>query len=205
MPSRSSRASRRSLAGRGRGAGGLCDSGRALATGRHAALARSLDRHDGEEPRHRPDPPRADVRPQGRAPGAAAGRTWRRGRRRELDPRRAARAPVHVLPPGARRRGADRAHAPRGRRADDAGDRPRVPRRRVRRWPSGSSARSVACAMRGSRFGSLRITSYPTASRTSCGSSTSCSTRATPRHRGTSSSERSCASRRSAWRSSSAC
>ena len=37
--------------------------------------------------------------------------------------RRAARARVHVLPPGARGRRPDRAHAARGRRADDGGDR----------------------------------------------------------------------------------
>ena len=35
---------------------------------------------------------------------------------------------LHVLPPGARRRGAGRAHAARGGRAADARDRPRLPR-----------------------------------------------------------------------------
>ena len=77
------------------------------------------------------------LRAQGRAARAPRGRPRRRGRGRELDPRRAARAPLHVLSPGARRRRADRADAPRGGRTADAGDRPRVPRH-------GAGARAAA-------------------------------------------------------------
>ena len=51
------------------------------------------------------------------------------GRRRELDPRRAPRAALHVLPPGARSRGPHRPHAPRGGWPRDTRDRARVPRR----------------------------------------------------------------------------
>ena len=43
--------------------------------------------------------------------------------------RRAARADLHVLPSGARARGAGRPHAARTRRPDDGGDRARLPRR----------------------------------------------------------------------------
>ena len=94
---------RRPRARRGRGAGRVRDRARALAARRRAAHARRLDRHDRPQPRDRPDPPGEGLPAQGRAhrpaPGAA-----RRGGRRERDPRRAARARLHVLPPGARRR-----------------------------------------------------------------------------------------------------
>ena len=63
----------------------------------------------------------------------------RRSRRDELPARRAPRSRVHVLPPGARRRRADRADAPRGRRPDDARDRQRVSRRRA---DDGAAARA---------------------------------------------------------------
>ncbi len=45
-------------------------------------------------------------------------------------PRRAARADLHLLPPGAGHRGAGRAHAADARRAHDRRDRPRLPRAR---------------------------------------------------------------------------
>ena len=67
---------------------------------------------------------------QGRAARPARGAAGR-GRRRELDPRRPARARLHLLPPRARGRGAGRADAARGRRPDDDRDRARVPRRRA--------------------------------------------------------------------------
>ena len=69
------------------------------------------------------------------APSSSGSRGWSSprggGRRREHDPRRAARADLHLLPPGARRRGAGRADAAAARRPDDARDRPRLPGRRA--------------------------------------------------------------------------
>ena len=66
---------RRPHARRGRGAGRVRDRARALAARRRPALAGRLDRRDRAERGDRPDPPRADVRAQGRAarapPGAA--------------------------------------------------------------------------------------------------------------------------------------
>ena len=121
---------RRPRARRGRGAGRLRESARALAAGRHPRHARRLDRHDRPQRGDRPDPARADVRPQGGAAGAARGRPGRGGRRREHDPGRAARAPLHVLPPGPRRRRTGRADTARGGRPRDARDRACVPRRR---------------------------------------------------------------------------
>src|SRR5207237_396037 len=59
---------------------------------------------------------------------AACGRA--RGGGCELDPGRAARADLHVLPSGARSRGAGRAHAAAAGRPDDGGERPRLPRPR---------------------------------------------------------------------------
>ena len=55
------------------------------------------------------------------------------------DPRRAARADLRLLPPGARRRGAGGADAEPRRRPDDAGDRARLPR-------AGADARAAARA-----------------------------------------------------------
>ena len=121
---------RRSRSRRGRGAGRLHDRARTLAARRDAGEPRRLGHHDRPEPGDRPAPPRADVRPQGRA-ARAAGVAPGRGGRRELDPRRPARARLHVLPPGARSRGAGRADAARGRGLDDDGDRAGVPRRRA--------------------------------------------------------------------------
>ena len=64
---------------------------------------------------------------------------------------RPAAAHLHLLPPGARARRADRAHAARGVRPDDRGDRARVPRPRRRRSRSGSCARRRRSATRASR------------------------------------------------------
>ena len=119
---------RRHPARRGRGAGRLHDRARALAPRRHAGEPRRLDHHRGPEPGDRPAPPRADLRPQGRAARAARGAAGR-GRRRELDPRRPARPRLHLLPPRAGRGVARRADAARGRRPDHDRDRARVPRR----------------------------------------------------------------------------
>ena len=80
---------------------------------RAAGQPGGLDRHRGAQPRARPDPLRAPLGgPARRARGRAARARRRRGRRgaraREPDPRRAAAADLHDLPPGARRRGARR-------------------------------------------------------------------------------------------------
>ena len=132
---------------RGRGAGCIHHRARALAGSRDARQPGRVDHHDRAQPRDRPAPPRADVRPQGRAAGTAGGPAGRRGRR-ELDSRRPARARLHLLPPRPRRGGARRAHAPRGRRPDDGGDRPRVPRRRADDGPA-ARAREAEGARRG--------------------------------------------------------
>ena len=73
--------------------------------------------HDRAQPRDRPAPARAE-------PRAARPSCWRaleRGREEEDgdDARRPARADLHLLPPGARRRGAGRADAAHARRPDD--------------------------------------------------------------------------------------
>ena len=59
------------------------------------------------------------------------------------DPRRAARAALHLLPPGARARRPGRAHPAHARRARDRRDRPRVPRARA---DDGQAARPRASA-----------------------------------------------------------
>ena len=64
---------------------------------------------------------------------------------------------------------------------DHRGDRARVPRRRSRRSPSGSSGRSAASATPGSRSGCRPTTCCPTGCRASCACSTSSSTRGTRR------------------------
>ena len=82
---------------------------------------------DGAQPRDRPDPARAHARRE----DAAARRRRSRSRTTMDDdglPRRAARADLHVLPPGARARRAGRADAAHARRPDDRRDRARVPR-----------------------------------------------------------------------------
>ena len=119
---------RRLRARRGRGAGRVRHCTRALAARGPASEPGGVDRHHRAEPRDRPHPTRAHVLAQGRAAGAARGAAGRGGRR-EHDPRRSPRARLHLLPPSARTRRADRAHAARSRRPDDAGDRARVPRR----------------------------------------------------------------------------
>ena len=145
--------------------------------GRATAAEQSwrVDRHDGSQPRDRPAPPRAGVRTQGRAARAPRIASGRRGRR-ELDPRRPARARLHVLSPRPRRGGAGGADAARGRRPDDVRDRQSVPRRRAR-WPSGSSARSGRCGVRASRFASRPTTCSRSGCVPSSPSSTSSSTR----------------------------
>ena len=82
------------------------------------------------------------------------------------------RADLHLLPPGARARGAGRADAADARRAHHRRDRAGVPRRPRRRWPSGWCARSTRSARPGSRTGCRRRTSCPTASPPCSASST---------------------------------
>ena len=158
---------RRSRPRRGRGPGRVRDGARALAARRHAAIARRLDRRDGPQRRDRPDPPGARLRAEGRAPRPPRGRVRRRGRRRERDPRRAARARSSRA---AIRRSRSR-RASRSRSARSAASRrtrSRAPSSSPsRRWRSGSSARSAACATRGFRSGSRRTTFFPTACPTS--------------------------------------
>ena len=89
-----------------------------------------VDHHDCAEQGDRPPPPRAPARGQGAgARGARAAVRGGRGGRggRQHHPRRPAAADLHLLPPGARARGAGRAHAPHPRRPEHARDRPRVP------------------------------------------------------------------------------
>ena len=118
---------RRSRPRRGRRPGRVHGRARALAARRRAGQPGRVDRHHGAEPRDRPHPPRAEPRAQDGAARAARGGGGDGRPRREHDPRRAAGAALHLLPPGARPGRAGRAHAAAGRRAADAGDRPRVP------------------------------------------------------------------------------
>ena len=126
---------RRPRARRGRRAGRLRDRTRALGDRRPAAESRRLDRHDGTQPRDRPDPAREGVPAQGRAPRASAGAS-RRGGRRERDPRRAPRPRLHLLSPRALRREPRRADPARGRGAHDGRDRACLPRRRAGNGPA---------------------------------------------------------------------
>ena len=68
--------------------------------------------------------------------------------------RRSPAADLHLLPPGAGRRGAGRADAAHARRARDRGDRARVPGAAPRRWRSGWCARRRRSATRASRTAS---------------------------------------------------
>src|SRR5438045_259495 len=89
---------------------------------------------DGPERRNRPKPPRADAGAQGGAARTGRGAPGRRG---GCHPRRAARADLRLLPPGARNRGAGRADAEPRRRPRHARDRARLPR-------PGADARAAA-------------------------------------------------------------
>ena len=93
-------------------------------------------------------------------------------------PRRAARADLHVLPPGARARRAGRADAAHARRADDGRDRPRVPRPRADDGAA-AGAREAEDQHGGDPVPrAARRTCSRTGSRRCSRSSTSCSTRA---------------------------
>ena len=123
---------------RGVGPGRVPRRARGLARARRAGQPRRLD-HDRR---------RATRRSTGSAARAcsrtscASSRRWRRTRRgggrgaRQHDPRRPAAADLHLLPPGARARGAGRADAAHPRRPADAGDRARLPRPPRRRCSS---------------------------------------------------------------------
>ena len=113
---------------RGGRPGGVRGRGGALAARRRPVEPGQLARDDGAQPRDRPHPPRPHARREDPLARDARGGGGRHGRRDVQG--RAARARVHVLPSGARDRCAGRAHAADARRADDAGDRPRVPRPR---------------------------------------------------------------------------
>ncbi len=115
---------------RGGRAGGLRGRGRPLAARRRARQPGRLADLDGAQPGHRPHPPQPH--PGGEDAGARGARGDRGHHGRDDDlPRRAARAHLHLLPSGARHRGPGRAHPAHARRADDPGDRARVPRRRA--------------------------------------------------------------------------
>ena len=106
--------------------------------------------------------------------------TCRRQRRRRRPPA----ADLHVLPPGARGRGAGRADAAHARRPDDRRDRPRVPRARA---DDGAAARARQAQDPQRRHPVPRPARAPAARahRARCSPcSTCCSTRATPRSRG---------------------
>ena len=96
-------------------------------------------------------------------------RLRRRGRRRGR--RRPAGADVHLLPSGALDRGAGGADAAPARRADDGGDRPRLPRRRADRGaaadPGEADAARGARRLRGAGAGARCGRGCPTCSRSS--------------------------------------
>ena len=93
-----------------------------------AAQPRRLDHHHGPQPAHRPAAPRVASRPRppGRRPPGSRDRRPSQTEARTRD-RRPAAADLHLLPPGAGRRGPGRADAAAARRAADPGDRPRLP------------------------------------------------------------------------------
>ena len=120
-----------------------------------------------------------------RAVGAAQPRRRRRrgrpGRAGERDPGRPAAADLHLLPSRARVRGAGDARAADAVRPQHGGDRPRVPGRPSRPWPSGWSAPGRRSPPPASRTGCRRRTCSPSAPRPCSASSTCCSTRGTRR------------------------
>ena len=183
---------------RGRGAGGLRRRHRALAARRAPAQPGRLDRHHRAEPgastgcaasRARPGPPgRGAGARRSASPSRAAGRT---------SARRPAAPHLHLLPPGARPRGAGGAHPAADRRAADAGDRPRLPRARADDGAA-AGARQAEDPGRGHPVpGARPITSCPSGCPPCSPSSTWCSTRATPPPRATAWPGRTCAPRRS--------
>ena len=178
------------------------DRERAVAGDRAAAESRRLDHHHRPQPRDRPSAARGiSQRPP--RPSRAAPREHRARRGPTLGERRERRpAPphLHLLSPGAGAERADRAHAPPARRARDAVHRPRVSRARA---DDGQAARprqaedprredpvSRSERRRAARAGSGRCSR----------SSTSCSTRATPRPTATRSSAPTSAPRQSGSR-----
>ena len=117
---------------------------------------------------------------------AAGLRGDRRARGGGTGARRPAAADLHLLPSGARRRGADRAHAAADRRAADARDRPRLPRPRADDRPAPRAGQAQDPGRGHPVPGAARRTSCPTGSRTCSRSSTWSSTRATRPPRATS-------------------
>ena len=96
--------------------------------GRRARQPGRLADHDGTEPGDRPDPPAAGARREDQVdrPRAHCAPGTHDGRAGHL-PRRAPRADLHLLPPGAVPRGAGGADPPDPGRPVDRGDRARVP------------------------------------------------------------------------------
>ena len=191
---------RRLRPGRGGGAGGVRDRARTLAGDGRPRQPGRVDHDDGPQPGDRPAPPRA-------ARGAGR-RTTRRAapRPRGAGRRHARRSPDDRLRliftcchPALADGGARRAHAPDGRRAVDARDRPRVHRRPSRRSSSGWSARSGRSATPASRTACRRASCCPSGSAACSPCSTWSSTRGTRRPRGRSSASSS-ATRRSGSR-----
>ena len=126
---------------------------------------------DGPQPRDRPHPPRARRSPRRRSSLERAEAVEDDDGRDDV-PRRAARAALHVLPPGARARRAGRADAAHARRPDDRRDRARVPRPGA---DDGAAARPREAQDQGgraSRSASRRRICCPTGSRRCSRSST---------------------------------
>ena len=101
------------------------------------------------------------------------------GGRDAADPRRPAATDLHVLPPGARAGVGGRADPAHARRPDDARDRPGLPRARADARPAAGPGQEEDPRGRHPRTRSRPETASPTGSTRCCGSSTSCSTRAT--------------------------
>ena len=153
---------RRPVACRGRGAGRVRHRARALAARRDASLARRVDRGDRAQPGDRPDPPRADVRAQGRAARTSGGGAGGRGGRPELrSPTSGSRSSSRAATrPSPSRRGS------RSRCGRSAGlQTPEIARAFLVTEPrsrNGSSAPSAGCARRGSRSACRPTTCCPT-------------------------------------------
>ena len=126
---------------------------------RRPGQPRRLADGDGQAPRDRPACAAARRSSAStRSSRTSSGSCWRWPRRSRRSRRRGRRRPagadLHLLPSGALDRGAGGADAAAARRADDGGDRARVPRRASRRSPSGivrakQTLREAARAVRG--------------------------------------------------------
>ena len=161
-------AGRRPRAGRGRRPGRVRRRGGRLGPPRRPGAPRRVADDDGVAQGARPPAPRAGRR-RLRARGAD---DLRVRLRRLVAGRRPAGDAVHLLPPGARARGADGADAAQRGGADGAGDRARVPLERGRDGAAARAGAATRSPTRASRSRCPPTTCCPSGWRACCASST---------------------------------